>query len=300
MTPHANNLDRIERWMQAVIMHPAGVQSGICSEDAQRQFPVSPEQVEQVVTRSESLTAIERLGIYANAYYARLLECLRQEFPSLAHALGEDAFDAHAVNYLRERPSTSYTLADLGADFPKFLARSIPEADASAGDEAPGFRTWMSFLIELAGVERLYSEVFDGPGVEGQRLLEAARLEAIPPSNWPQVRLIPVCCLKLLTLRFPVHEYITAVRQKLDPAPPQRADTYLAVTRRNYIIRRVPLSRPQFLLLSALVGGTPVGEAIGQAATSFEGGDNELADSLRHWFFDWAAAGFFKSVSKPI
>jgi hypothetical protein len=294
MTMPGKKLDQIQRWMQAVITHPAGVVPGINSERAQREIPVSADEAQEVVTRSAALSAVERLGIYANAYFARLLECLREEFPALRHALGEDTFDSLAIDYLREYPSTSYTLAELGKRFPKFLAESFPGIRADRDDDnSGGYRAWAEFLAELALLERVYGEIFDGPGVEGQRLLDVVQLQTISPADWPQTRLIPVCCLKLVSLQYPVHEYISAIRRKEDPGVPEASETWLAVTRKDFVIRRVPLSQPQFAQLGALMEGRSISEAIVQSAQWFAGNDDEFSQSLREWFADWSRAGFF-------
>lgn len=295
MTAPADDLDRVQRWMQAVIMHPGGVAYGVDSQLAQSEIPLTVEQIEQVVTRSKTLSAVERLGIYANAYYARLRECLQEEFPALRHALGNEAFDALAIGYLKEYPSTSYTLADLGRCFPTFLAESFPGNRASA-EEPERYRVWGEFLAELARLERLYSEVFDGPGVEGEQLLDAEQLQALAPEAWPHARLVPAPCLKLIAFRYPVHEFISAIRRKEDPAVPEPAPTWLAVTRKNFVIRRLALSRPQFELLGALIAGNSVAEAIRQAAEYFEGNDEQLCEKLREWFAEWSGAGFFVGV----
>lgn len=292
----ATDLERIQRWMQAVIMHPAGVVPGIQSEIARHECPVEPEQVDEVVMSSRALTGIQRLEIYANAYYARLLECLREEFPGVRHAAGDEAFDAFAFGYLQERPSTSYTLSQLGAGFPEYLAATHPERAPGEDDES--FATWSEFLVELTTLERVYSEVFDGPGVEGQTLLDAAELAAISPEDWAKARLIPVCCLRLIELRFPAHEYLTALKLNQEPSPPLPVETYLAVMRRDYVIRRIPLSRLQFTMLAALANGIPVGKAITQVAQEFDGRVDELAGSLRNWFAEWTAAGFFQSIAR--
>src|ERR1700736_4968182 len=132
--------------MQATIMHPVGVAEGMASAEARRHIDVGPNEAETVVTRSRALTALERLAIYSYAYYARLLECLREEFPVLKHTLGEEVFDAFAVQYLEKYPSRSYTLFQLGVNFPRFLAETRPEV---SGDE--GLPTdWPDFLIDLA------------------------------------------------------------------------------------------------------------------------------------------------------
>src|SRR4051794_38898567 len=120
------DLEQIQRWMQSVIMNLDGVSAGIVSEEASQQIRVEPAAVEQVVTRSRALTGLERLEIYNRAYYSRLLECLREEFPVLMHALGEEAFEQFALAYLQQYPSRSYTLNLLGANFPRYFAESRP------------------------------------------------------------------------------------------------------------------------------------------------------------------------------
>jgi hypothetical protein len=51
MSMPMRELDRLERWMQAVIMHPDGVVAGVASEEARQHIDVTPGAVEQVVTR---------------------------------------------------------------------------------------------------------------------------------------------------------------------------------------------------------------------------------------------------------
>jgi hypothetical protein len=287
-----HELDRIQLWMQTVLMHPEGVAEGVASPPAREYLDIGPAEVERVVTPSRALTAVERLSIYGNAYYARLLECMREEFPVLAHALGEELFDAFTVGYLQKYPSRSYTLNDLATNFPRYLAETRPDKDE--GESPPS--GWPDFLIDLATLELTFSEVFDGPGVEGERLLETAQLQAIPVERWPEARLVPVPCLRLLTLRYPVHEYYAAVRRKQDPPPPEPADTLLAVTRWDYVVRHYPLSRPEYEVLQALMAGRPLGEAVGLAAHTAGLDLDHLAAKLREWFAAWAASGFFRSV----
>jgi len=284
-----HDLEQIQRWMQAVLMHPAGAAEGVASAAARQAIDVPPEQVEGLVTRSSTLSALERLAIYNRAYYARLLDCLRESYPVLCHALGEEAFGAFALDYLQKYPSRSYTLNDLGANFPRYLRESRPPDEGG----------WPDFIIDLATLECAYNEVFDGPGVEGQPLLDPEQLSAISPERWPEARLVPVPCLRVLSFRYPVHRYLTAVRRKKEADFPAAAESLLAVTRRNYVIRRYELSRPQFVLLEALLAGRPVGEAISLAA-DVAGDDGErFAAALGKWFRDWTAEGLFQAVELP-
>lgn len=280
------DLGRLQRWMQAVISHPAGVEAGCASDEACQEIDVNPRDMEQVLTRSRSLPAEDRLAIYANAYHARLLECLREEYPALVYTLGPELFDEFAIGYLERYPSRSYTLHHLGAQFPRYLAETCPpDEDLS----------WAAFLVDVATLERLFSDVFDGPGNEGRELMSAERLATIPAEEWAAARLIPAPDLHLIELRSPVHEYIRSVRRNEDPALPAPAETLLAVHRRDYVIRRHILTRPRYELLGAIIAGNPVGEAIGRSAEFIGPDDHEFANSLREWFHTWAAEGFFQS-----
>jgi hypothetical protein len=287
-----HNLDAIQRWMQTVIMNPHGVHAGVGSDDARREIGVEAHQVETVVTRSHSLTALERLDIYHRAYFARLIECLRDEFPVLLHALGEEAFEAFALGYLQKYPSRSYTLNHLGTRFPQYLAETRPMPD---GNDP----SWPDFLIDLATLELTFGEVFDGPGVEGQSLLSTEHLQGLDPETWLASRLVPVPCLRLLTLRFPVNRYYRAVRRKKEPQIPAPRATYLAVTRRQYVVRHYQFPRLQHVLLSALVSGHTIGDAIQTTAAAAGPMLARLPGLLHKWFRNWAAEGFSQGIALP-
>jgi hypothetical protein len=298
MTSHRHELRQlaqIQRWLQAVITHPDGVEAALSSAEARAEIDVPPERIEDVVEPSSRRTSIERLEVYGNAYYARLLECLRDEFPALLHAAGEEVFDGLAFGYLQSYPSQSYTLSELSRQFAQYLEETRPRDE----DEPSGEASWPDFMIDLVRLERCYSEIFDGPGAERLTLLRADDLRDLSPDVWVGARLICVPCLRLLSLRYPVHEYATAVREKQDPDLPDPEPTWLAVSRINYVVRRWTLTRVQFELLEALIAGQTLGSAIERAAKlAVESGESvdQLAESLRDWFAEWSAAGFFRAL----
>jgi len=288
MSEARHTLDELQRWMQAVVTHPGGVAAGIESAAARDQIVVVLEQAERVVTRSQALSALERLEIYNHAYFGRLLECLREEYSVLAAALGQPLFDAFAVAYLQSHPSQSYTLSRLGETFPDYLAETRPN-DASAGATA----AWPEFMIDLARLERAVNEVFDGPGAEGKPLLDGASLQTISTERWSAARLECVPCLRLLILRYPLNDYFTAIRRGGRPPLPGPQGSYMAVTRRNYRVLRYPLELSQFELLQAMLEGATVAQAIERAAAVSALGDADLAVQIREWFRFWTAEGFF-------
>lgn len=288
------SLEDLQRWMQAVISHPAGIERGIRSEGAREHIEVEPEEVDRIVLPSHRLSSLERLRIYGNAYYARLLECLREEFPALRHAVGEEAFDGFALGYLQRHPSQSYTLGELARHFPEFLSQTRPPEPA---DELRP--NWADFVIDLATAERVYSEVFDGPGVEQGRVLQAEDVASLTAGQWLEARLIPVPCLRLLKVAYPVHEYISALRRQAPIPIPAPQPTHLAITRRDYVVRRRAVSPEEFGLLALLADGAAVGDAIERVANSAGDDLEALAGKLHEWFQGWALAGYFERVELP-
>jgi hypothetical protein len=281
----------VQRWMQSVIAHPGGVEAGMAAESTKFHLDVDTEKIEQVVSRSHSQTSIERLAVYANAYYSRLIECLESEFPVFRQTVGEDTFAQFAVEYLQRYPSQSYTLGKLGENFPRYLDETKPPRQP----EEPQIG-WADFLVDLARLERTFSEVFDGPDVENQPRLTADELLSIEPDLWPTARLKMVPCLRLLSLRFPLNDFYTAAKNGKQPAMPAAADSWMAITRRDYIVRRYELNRPQFLLLNALQRGETISDAIAYAAESYLGETAQFAVELQTWFKIWTAAPMFESV----
>lgn len=264
----AESLAQIQRWMQAVIRQPDGD---------------GAKQIAERILPSRALSSRERLQIYANAYAARLLEVLAGEFPALAAIVGEELFAEFAFGYLHRHPSTSYTLAELGAKFPQHLAETRPPRETDEPD-------WADFLVDLATLERLYSEVFDGPGTEDTPPFVLGDLS---PDDWPQCRLQFAPCVRLIRLRYPVHETITAVRRGKQPDIPAATPTCLVVTRREYIVRRQLVTEGEFRLLSLLHGGATVGDALSQWFA--ESADD--SPPIREWFQRWTAAGYFVGVT---
>ena len=285
-----DGLSRTQRWVQAVITDPDGVAAGVRAPWAQA--ALGPVEAGAIVTRSRHLTAEERLGVYHHAYYARLLACLREEFPVWARAVGDEAFDAFAFGYLQYHPSRSYTLGQLGAGFARYLAETHV-TEAGTTDGPPG---WEEFVIDLATLEWTYGEVFDGPGAEGEPALDPAALGRVPADRWPAARLLPVPCLRLLELRFPVQQYYAKARHDGAAPIPAAGPTFLAITRDDYTVRSIDLVAAEYTLLQALVSGQTVADALGSLEASETGQREELSSLLEGWFYRWASERLFRTV----
>ena len=103
-------LGQIQRWMQAVSHASGGCRGRHCIRRGSAQHR---HRARRGGNRRDSLTgeltALDRLAIYSYAYYARLLECMREEFPVLKHALGEEVFDASCCRLFATIPIRGVT-----------------------------------------------------------------------------------------------------------------------------------------------------------------------------------------------
>jgi putative DNA-binding protein len=268
-------LGRVQRWMQAVIVHPGTVDDGIRSPAAVAEEAA----VEDVVRPSARLTAAERVGIYHGMYLGRMVEALECDYPALQRLLGGKGFAGLVRDYVQAHPSRSYTLNRLGDFLPEFVAAAPRLPDRG-------------FCHDLARLERAMSQVFDE---EDTPALTPEAIAAVPADAWEGARLHPIAAFRLLAVRHPVNAYLDWTNGE-GPAVPHRRRRQggVAVYRRTYGIYRLDLSLPAHALLEALAGGATIGEAVGGVLA--QRGKVAAAD-LFQWFRAWMAGGIFRAVT---
>ena len=165
----STDLASLERWMQAVIMHPGGADAGLESKAARRLIARGARDPESVVLPSKQLSSVERLEIYAYMYYARLVEILQEEYPTTRQLLGPHEFAVLCRKFIARHPSRSRVLNRLSEKFPDFLARALPK----------GHRNGLA--VDVARIERAMEDVFDAPKLEP---MTAAQFAAIGADQW--------------------------------------------------------------------------------------------------------------------
>ncbi len=265
-----------QAWMLRVVTHPEGVDAGFAAARDEGLLPDGVTAPEEVVLPGR-MTAAERLHVYGYAYFARLLDILEADHPTVDHLLGDRARETFKA-FLVERPSTSYTLGHLSRGLPDWLrARGLAlEAD-------------------VAAVERALDEVIDRPA---EPAIPHADLAAVPRDRWADLRLRPSSSLLLFPLRFPVNALISAVRddEPVVRAEPAGAPLWGCVHRQVFTPWRREIDGLQHALLATLVEGGTLGDALG-AALEVPGADaQELLGSLGAWFEEWMGDGMFVAL----
>jgi hypothetical protein len=252
------------------------------------------DRVTTYIKPNDRLSSFERLEIYNRQYWFRVVGAVSEDFPALGAVLGNKKFDSLVLAYLKENPSTSFTLRNLGARLPKWL-ESHPEF-------APRRH---ALLLDVARLEWAYVDSFDGAALpplseEDFRELAGDSVLSLQPH------------LQLLQLQYPVDELVLAVHQetpdsdimsnavtehkqrtRLKLPRMQRHAIHLAVHRFDNSVYYRRIERESFLLLSSLQQGLPLGDAIEAAFADSRLAPEDQASKIQACFAHAAELGWF-------
>ncbi len=117
--PPMPDLRALERWVQAVIVHPGTVDDAIRDRSATRHVP--RREAERTILPSRTMAPLERLAVYQGMYPLRMHDALAADYPGLKAFLGDHLFEHFAADYVAVHPSRSYTLNRLGDAVPAFV-----------------------------------------------------------------------------------------------------------------------------------------------------------------------------------
>lgn len=252
--------------------------------DAQRRMhaalldPAADPATAQALFASDGrLSAAAGLAVYKRGYFLRIVDCMREQFPALCHALGPGLFDDFVADYLCDCPPERHTLYDLGRRFPDWMEASRPDAGVP--------ENWVDFMIDLARFEYAVFQLFDAPGNEGRPFATTASDDAA-------LRLQPAFALG--RYRFPVPGYYHAARRDEVPQLPLPETCHVALVRRDYVVRTLALTAPQFAFLAAMHAGADVAAALARTAAEYA---IDPANAERMWHEGsrarWIDAGIF-------
>ena len=275
----ALGLHETQAWFAAVITDPQSVDAGLRAAHAllgaAGALPLT-----HILSDGPHQSAAARLGIYHHAYHARLVECLADDYPAVAHLLGAAGFAALARRYIAAHPSRSPNLNGFGAHFAAFidgLGAAFPHA---------------AFAAELATLEWALVEVLHAP-VAPAVFLEGLR--AVPEQQWEAVRFTKSPTLRFLRFAYPVNAYLQSVRIGTASTPPPKAPSATAVYRESWKIWRMDFTPSMALVLHALLEGASLGAALATLAR-VEGSQRASEGDVMTWFRAWMSGGFFSAV----
>ncbi|WP_265594109.1 DNA-binding domain-containing protein [Haloferula sp. BvORR071] len=247
----------------------------------------------EFVKPNARLAAKDRLQIYNQQYWWRLLGSFGDDFGGLAAVLGERRFERLAIAYLDACGSASWNLRDLGQGLSAFI---------------------------VAHPELLGSH---GPLARDMAALEWARVIAFDAAEWPRIDPVEFASrrpsrmklglqpyLTLLELQYPVDRLLQKLKQSENAAAsnarssgagsrklrlhakPAASPVHLAIHRSELVVYYKRLQPAAYHLLSALRAGETLENACGMAFGDEAVAADQIAAKVQQWFSAWTAFGW--------
>ncbi len=230
----ALDLKSLQSLLYRLVVAPGGVAEGL---DRETGLPSGG--LDTIIHGDERLCALERLDIYANMYFYRLLDCMKEDYPATLAVVGPDNFHNLITGYLSAYPPSDPSVLYAGQHLAGYLS-SHPLRD-----------NW-PFLADLARLERALIEVFHGPDASA---LTADEVRTMAPGDWPALELQTHPALQLLRLDWDAQKIVRAVEEGKDwDAPEHRATSVLVWRKDNRCYYRA-LDGVELLAIGALRKG---------------------------------------------
>src|SRR5208282_3648620 len=263
-----SHLKKLESLLYRLITAPSGVAEGLAAERA-----LDAGGLDDIVLGDERLSAEARVDIYANMYFYRLLDALKEDFPATLAVLGDDNFHNLVTGYLLEYPPTEPSLYYCGQHLAAYLR------DHPMREGAP-------FVADLAAVERAVVKVFHGPDAAA---LETDSLRAIAPADWPALKFDLQPSAQILALDWRVSELLRAVEERRDWTPADRGSHRILVWRRDTRVLYRELDQAEADALAAVSRGATFAEICEVVAV--DGGDQDPVAAMNRMLARWLADG---------
>jgi hypothetical protein len=269
------SLDRTQRLLWQLIVAPEGAAAGLVELPAAERTLA-----ESLVREDERLPAVERIEIYANQYFYRIRDSLKDDFTALHAVAGEENFHNLITDYLLEHPPTHYSLRYAGQHLPGFVGTH------------PLAARW-PYLADLATLEWSVLEAFDAPDAPP---LDGAALSGVAQESWPALRFQLTPSLRVLHVDWPVQEVWRQVRDGEPPTEPRRAPMVLRVWRQNLRVFHRIMDAAETAGLTAIAAGAPFAEVCERIVAAAGAAGDAPADRafglLSEWFADGLLSGY--------
>jgi hypothetical protein len=187
MPTHLRDLQSL---LYRLITAPSGVAEGLAAE-----HDLGEGGLDAIVLDDDRLSSEARVDIYANMYFYRILDSLKEDFPATLAVLGDENFHNLVTGYLLEHPPTEPSITHSGSHLAEYLH------DHPMREDAP-------FIADLAKLERATVEVFLGPDAP---TLDPDALRAVAVEDWPAMKLTLHPSAEILALDWRVSGLLRAV-----------------------------------------------------------------------------------------
>ncbi|HEY6419723.1 MAG TPA: putative DNA-binding domain-containing protein [Candidatus Binataceae bacterium] len=274
-------LREIERLLYRLITAPSGVAEGLAREQG-----LSPGDLGTVIRGDARLSAVERVDIYADAYFYRLLDAAKEDFPATLKVFGESGFHNLLTGYLIDYPPTEPSIFYAHRFLADFV-RSHP------------IRGKAPYVADLAALERALVEVFHAAEAPA---LDAAAMRAIAPAKWPALRMRTHPAVMILSLQWRVADVLRAVEQGRDFEPVVHEPVEVLVWRRNSRVYYREIEATEARALAVAVGGGARGATFAKIcaaiAAGCDGAEHDAVGAINRMLERWLGDGLLMLVRR--
>lgn len=252
-------LMEIQTWMKSILTNPRGVQDALVESNHWIDF-----------INSNEAPKHSRLDIYAEAYFARILEAFTIDFPLTSFVLGEDQFAKLVAEYLKVYPSTDSNLNNVSKSIINFISTY----------------SHSQVIHDIVALERLALESFYSPI---DPVFDPQSLAALKESDWENIKFNLNSSLKFLSSSWPLEE-LWNNRHEMQNATSVESEiqNYYFIERISNHINLLKVSETQFLILKKI--------SKGELLSSF--GEDILSSSeedISVIFAQWVQKSYFKN-----
>lgn len=275
-------LRELQTWMRWILTDPRGVADALSdpfpSDRRNKERYTSPAKIALPwIAKTPPIATTARLDIYAEAYFSRILDSMKSDFSITARLLGEVSFQKLLSDYLKEYPSQTPNIGEIGRNFSKFT--STYEDLKSVG-----------FLKPLMEMEWLMIESFYA---ENTALLDISKLTSLSNDDWENVEFILSPSINLLCSQWPLDQ-LSQLNSRSDCVDPSNIEELEApqeflIFRENGLVAIKPISDHKSLLLRKLKEGQSLISALEQTQSIFP--ETNLESNIMDWFNEWVRLG---------
>lgn len=274
------SLRELQAWMKWIITDPRGVDKALAnpSPDVKKyssRYTSPNPSAHHLISKQPPITVANRLEIYAEAYFSRIVESMESDFPATAKILGEIDFQRLVANYLKEYPSSTPNVGEVGKKLSDFVV------NYEELKEKP-------FIRDLIELEWLFVEAFysDEPG----EVFDFTRLSYLTHEEIASHSVSIHPSIRIFKSTWPL-ESLWKLRDKESTADfeeikKSEKEEYYLLYRNKGFIEFEKMEYEKGIILSLLRDGLSLAEVIDRLPPV---GSEEASDNLTNWFNEWVA-----------
>ena len=274
--PRSLSLREVQKSFYTLVTAPEGVAQGLRDQGQALQ------DLSAWIREHGPLSSVERLDIYANMYFFRIRDIVREEYSKVVACIGDGDFHNLIVDYLLARPPEHPSVRNAGQRLPSYLAEHELAAE----------RPW---LAELAALERARIEIFDAADTD---TLTVDHLRTLSPEDFAGLPLRLIPAQLVLDAQYAVEE----LWQRLDDdgseqeqaREPEHAPRQILVWRQDVLVYHRALEDDEAQLWPLVREGVPFGlicERLAKQQEDPEAAARRAFELLGRWANDGLLVG---------